>query len=53
MKLLRAMESVAIWATIVFASQGQAEAATQDRSSPFCSYRNYQHLIPTFLECDT
>lgn len=40
-----------LWCVISIFLQGRASAFPQaDRTSPFCSYRNYFHLIPEFVE---
>lgn len=41
----------ALWCVISISLQGHAWAFPQaDRTSPFCSYRNYFHLLPGFVE---
>lgn len=50
MRVLRGIWSGALWSAIAISSQSQAQAAPQaDRTSPFCSYRNYHHVIPRIL----
>lgn len=50
MRILRRIWSGALWSAIAISSQSQAQAAPQaDRTSPFCSYRNYHHVIPRIL----
>ncbi|HIF40768.1 MAG TPA: hypothetical protein EYQ74_06700 [Planctomycetes bacterium] len=50
MRSFKDIVATTLVAAIAVSSQSRAQAAPQaDRTSPFCSYRNYQHVIPQIL----